>query len=122
MTAFGNNFNMNGGLRPTLPGRFVNSSSDINPNEVPQDGSLCLFPRNDYREIYARQWCSNGLMEVTFVPEQRALQTQTEQQTATNAGMSEVLDRLDRIEKKLNQKPRYNKPKKVNTQGGKDNE
>lgn len=123
MTAFGNGFNNLGtSLRPSIPGRFVSGPQEISPNEIPGDGTLCLFPKGDYTCIYARQFGQNGIIEVTFVPENRELpQQQVAAPQVTNIDLTEITDRLDKIEKTLNRKPHYyNKPRKSN--GGNKNE
>lgn len=52
-----------------IPARFVNSPEEIMPNEIPADGTLALFPRSDYKVIYARQLNNrNTVDEVTYVP------------------------------------------------------
>ena len=40
--------------RPSIPGRPVNNLDEITPQEVPMDGSVSLFPQNDYSVIYAK--------------------------------------------------------------------
>lgn len=115
---YGNGFG--GSLRPAIPGRFVNSPSDISPNEIPTDGSLCLFPKSDYTCIYARQWGQNGIIEATFVPENRELPQQTIVQQTAPIDFSEVNERLDKIEKMLrNRKPQYSKRKDQGENNGK---
>lgn len=120
MATFGSTYGggFGGSLRPAIPGRFVNSPSDISPNEIPTDGTLCLFPKSDYTCIYARQWGQNGILEATFVPENRELPQQTIVQAAP-VDLSEVNERLDKIEKALRRKPQYNKRKDQGENHGK---
>lgn len=105
-------------LRPAIPGRFVNSPSDISPNEIPTDGTLCLFPKSDYTCVYARQWGQNGIIEATFVPENRELPQQTIVQQPT-VDLSEIKERLDNIEKALKRRPQYSKRKDQSEKNGK---
>lgn len=84
--------------RNVLYGRFVNSIEEITPNEVPMDGSISIFPRNDYAEIYVKTWDTNGTIKTfTFVPQQ----TIEEKELNIN---DIVLERLDNIEKLLSKK------------------
>ena len=54
-----NNFQRS--IRPsTIPGRLVNNLDEITPQEVPMDGSVSLFPQNDYSAIYAKTWTKDG--------------------------------------------------------------
>ena len=40
----------------SIPGRLVNNLDEITPQEVPMDGSVSLFPTNDFSAIYAKTW------------------------------------------------------------------
>ena len=43
----------------------------IAANDVPMDGSVAIFPKNDLSEIYAKQWASDGkISTVVFKPVQ----------------------------------------------------
>ena len=54
----------------SIQGRAVSSLEDIVPNDVPRDGSIGLFPKNDYSVIYAKQWNGDGsISTIKFVPE-----------------------------------------------------
>lgn len=35
-----------------IPGRIVNTPDEIRPNEVPNDGSIAVFPLNDGSAVY----------------------------------------------------------------------
>lgn len=77
----------------SLPGRLVGNADEITPQEVPMDGSVSLFPQNDYSCIYAKTWTKEGtIATVRYVPEQPQ---NAEQQK------SPLEERLDRIEKQL---------------------
>lgn len=57
--------------RPSIPGRPVNNLDEITPQEVPMDGSVSLFPQNDYSAIYAKTWTKDGtIATVKYIPEQ----------------------------------------------------
>lgn len=41
-------------------GRIVQAVENINANEVPMDGSMAFFPKQDMSEIYVKGWNANG--------------------------------------------------------------
>ena len=43
-----------------INGRVVQSVENINANEVPMDGSMAFFPKQDMSEIYVKSWNANG--------------------------------------------------------------
>lgn len=51
--------------RPIIPirGRIVTSEQDIVPAEIPMDGSICLFMTEDCKNVIAKQWNSNGVLQ-----------------------------------------------------------
>ena len=52
-----------------INGRIVQSVETINPNEVPMDGSVAFFPKQDLTEIYAKSWNADGTIRtLTFKP------------------------------------------------------
>ena len=49
--------------------RIVQAVETINPNEVPMDGSVAFFPKQDLTEIYAKSWNADGTIRtLTFKP------------------------------------------------------
>lgn len=96
-----------------FPGGFVNHANDINPQEIPRDGTLCLYPQADYQAIYAKQWTQSGLMSVRYVPEnsQGTISGNNGQQEIVNA---EILDRLEKIESLISRKSYYGNSRKSN--------
>lgn len=113
-----------------MGGRVVNNENEITPNEIPMDGSVSLFPTNDYSKIYAKAWTANGAIKtITFVPEvsnepvsgssQNDISTQSKFQ-------SDVLARLDRIEKAQKRatgyKPKFNNDNNAPRKDGAQNE
>lgn len=90
-------------------GKFISSPNDILPNEVPMDGSVGIFPSTDGSCILAKHWNSDGtITTIRFIPE---VVVSNEQKPDL---MSEITDRLDRIEKMLSsrQKQSNSQPKK----------
>lgn len=41
-------------------GRIVPSVDNIAPNDVPMDGNIAFFPKQDMSEIYAKSWGADG--------------------------------------------------------------
>ena len=94
--------------RPTMPamipGRLVANADEITPQEVPMDGSVSLFPQNDYSCIYAKTWTKEGtIATMKFVPEQP--QNAEQQKSPLELRLDSIDQRLAALDKKLN-KPR----------------
>lgn len=52
-----------------ISGRVVQAVETINPNEVPMDGSITFFSKQDLTEIYAKSWNADGTIRtLTFKP------------------------------------------------------
>lgn len=66
--------------QPGLIGKMVNDVSMVSPNDVPMDGNIAIFPKNDMSEIYCKQWRQDGTIQ-TVVYKPVLEQNQTE---ATN--------------------------------------
>lgn len=43
-----------------INGRIVQTVENINANEVPMDGSMAFFPKQDMSEIYVKGWNADG--------------------------------------------------------------
>lgn len=53
----------------SISGRVVQAVETINPNEVPMDGSVAFFPKQDLTEIYVKGWNADGTIRtLTFKP------------------------------------------------------
>lgn len=112
--------------RPTMPamipGRLVTNADEITPQEVPMDGSISLFPQNDYSCIYAKTWTKEGtIATLKFVPEQP--QNTEQQKSPLEMRLDSIDQRLAALDKKLNKPRNFQKrnnphPKK----GGTENE
>lgn len=91
-----------------LPGRVVNNSDEITPQEVPMDGSVSLFPQQDYSCIYAKTWTKEGaIATMKFVPEQP--QTATGQKSPLEERLDRIDQRLEALDKKLNRPRNFQK-------------
>ncbi len=52
-----------------INGKVVPSVENITANDVPMDGSVAFFPRQDMSEIYAKSWNSDGTIKtVVYKP------------------------------------------------------
>lgn len=47
---------------PIIVGRMVNQVNDIRPNEVPNDGSIAVFPQSDLSCVYVKYLKADGLI------------------------------------------------------------
>lgn len=55
--------------QPGLIGKVVNDVSMVSPNDVPMDGNVAIFPKNDMSEIYCKQWKQDGTIQtVVYKP------------------------------------------------------
>ena len=80
------------------------NAEEILPQEVPMDGSVSLFPQNDYSCIYAKTWTKEGtIATMKFVPEQ------PQNGEPKKSPLEERLDRIDQQLESLNKK--LNKPR-----------
>lgn len=61
---------MSGANHPQgLVGKMVNDVSIVSPNDVPMDGNVAIFPKNDMSEIYCKQWKQDGTIQtVVYKP------------------------------------------------------
>lgn len=92
----------------SIPGRLVNNLDEITPQEVPMDGSVSLFPQQDYSAIYAKTWTKDGtIATVKYIPEQP--QNAEQQKSPLEERLDRIDQRFDRLEKMLSNR---NKPKK----------
>ena len=83
-----------------LPGRQVANADEITPQEVPMDGSVSLFPQQDYSCIYAKTWTKEGtIATMKFVPEQP--QAATEQKSSLEECLDRIDQKLEALDKKL---------------------
>lgn len=92
-----------------IAGRTVQSVEQITANEVPMDGSLAFFPRQDMAEIYAKQWNADGTIKtVIYRPViDNAVNSQGNNQNQQLTIPDEVtkvfMDRFDELSNKMEQ-------------------
>lgn len=92
-----------------LVGKWVNSFEEIDPHDVPMDGSICFFPQSDYSCIYAMMWDSNSrITPYRFVPEKNDPPIQQQPLNYDDLikgyemSTANILSRLDSFEDTLN--------------------
>lgn len=71
-------------------------TTDITPNDVPMDGTIAMFPLQDFSKIIAKQWTPNGLIQtLEYLP----ANAKDDNPTVTlDEVMSHMDERLDQIE------------------------
>lgn len=98
-----------------INGKIIAEMSQITANDVPMDGSVAFFPKQDLSEVYAKSWNADGTIRtVTYKPvldnEPKNVPTDTEKlkcelsDEAKEGIMSkfdEISDRLGQLEKSL---------------------
>lgn len=91
----GSNFTQN-----TIRGRVISDISQITPNEVPMDGSVSLFPSQDYSCVYAKQWAADGTIKtMKYVPAVETQVVENQQQVnPVDVLRADVMSRLDDIQ------------------------
>ncbi|CDD65915.1 putative uncharacterized protein [Firmicutes bacterium CAG:882] len=53
-----------------LNGRIVQAVENVNANEVPMDGSVAFFPKQDLSEIYVKGWNADGTIKtIVYKPQ-----------------------------------------------------
>lgn len=94
-----------------LIGKVVGDVSMVSPNDVPMDGNVAIFPKNDMTEIYCKQWKQDGTIQTVVyrpISEQDPAEGTNIPQVDFNALNDDVralrediLARLDAIEKSV---------------------
>lgn len=110
--------------QPGLIGKMVNDVSMVSPNDVPMDGNIAIFPKNDMSEIYCKQWKQDGTIQtVVYKPvlDQSHPEATNMPQMDFNALNEDVralrediLARLDTIEKSVSKPNARGKKTEVN--------
>lgn len=82
--------------KQTIFGKIVQNESQITPNDVPMDGTIAIFPLQDFSKIIAKQWTPNGLIQtLEYLP----ANAKDDNPTVTlDEVMSHMDERLDQIE------------------------
>lgn len=102
-------------MQSGINGKVVPAVENITANDVPMDGSVAFFPRQDMSEIYAKSWNADGTIRtIVFKP---VLNGNTNNLTQTEEklkiGLSEdvtevfmkrfddIADRIEKLEKSM---------------------
>lgn len=92
-------------ISASIPGHLVTNENEIMPQEVPMDGSVSLFPQNDYSCIYAKTWTKEGtIATLKFVPEQP--QNEEPQKSPLEMRLESIEQKLDTMTRQMFNKPR----------------
>ena len=86
-----------------IMGKIVQNAEMITANDVPLNGSVAFFPKQDLSEIYAKSWTSDGVIRtMTFKPikNEEVSNLLTE---STESQIEAILDVTDGLEKTLNE-------------------
>ena len=94
-----------------INGKVVPGVENITANDVPMDGSVAFFPRQDMQEIYAKSWNSDGTIRtVVYKPISEPNLSEGKNIPQNNfdalnedvrALREEIADRFDRLEKSM---------------------
>ncbi len=115
------NFNQNIGIQAVpyqqnqgIAGKMIAELSQITANDVPMDGSVAFFPKQDLSEVYAKSWNADGTIRtVTYKPvldnepktasEPEKIKCDLSEESAQNimSKFDEISDRLGQLEKSL---------------------
>ena len=110
-----------------INGKVIQTVENITANDVPMDGSVAFFPKNDLSEIYAKKWNSDGtICTVLFKPILNNKSTETVENSEINSTeklTKTVMERFDELEKRIDdfmnkstQKQQVNRSKKEETE------
>lgn len=110
-----------------INGKVIQTVENITANDVPMDGSVAFFPKNDLSEIYAKKWNSDGtICTVLFKPILNNKSTETVEKPEINSTeklTKTVMERFDELEKRIDdfmnkstQKQQVNRSKKEETE------
>lgn len=85
---------------PVIVGKIVNGLDDIRPNEVPNDGSIAVFPQSDGGCIYVKYLTGDGRIN-TVKYNMETPEIPNGNQNGMSSGYASLDQRLASIEKKL---------------------
>lgn len=93
-----------------INGKIVAAVENITANDVPMDGSVAFFPKQDLSEIYVKHWDNNGkIRTIVFKPllEADPNNSSTEQEKSKFDPLENVrevfTERFDRLENQINE-------------------
>lgn len=96
-----------------INGRMVQSVENINANEVPMDGSMAFFPKQDMSEIYVKGWNADGTIKTIVYKPQIDNKSVQAVNTSLDTGKLKIdlsenvteafMQRFDELEQKIEQ-------------------
>lgn len=99
--------------QPQIYGKVVQTQEQISPSEIPMDGNIAVFPRNDLGEIYIKRWMPNGSINtIRYLPDNgnqftnSVIPTPNVTETVKSGNLDsteEILHKLDELYKKLDE-------------------
>lgn len=112
-----------------INGKIVPSVDVINANDVPMDGSVAIFPKQDMSEIYAKQWNADGTIRtVVFKPalneqdnnlsndkEKAVLEALEDVRSGFDEKINELVSEICKLEKKICDTPTNRTTKSKNS-------
>ena len=109
-------FNQQQNIQPQqqagLNGKVVQAVEQITANDVPMDGSVAVFPKQDMSEIYAKSWNADGTIRTIVYKPYTASQPDVANSSADMSKMKMGLSdeateafmaRFDSLEKKFDE-------------------
>ena len=88
---------------PQIIGKIVQNAEMITANDVPLNGSVAFFPKQDLSEIYAKSWTADGVIRtMTFKPIQNE-EVSNLSTEITESQIGAILNVTDGLEKTLNE-------------------
>lgn len=81
-----------------LAGRIVNDISEVNLNEIPQNGTPAIFPNKDGTKVTVRTFGGDGLVHDNIY----ILQSDENKIDPIAQSLDAIFDKLEKIEKRLN--------------------
>ncbi len=95
-----------------LNGKVIQSVDNITANDVPMDGSIAIFPKQDMSEIYAKSWNADGTIRTIVYKPYTAAKPDTVNSTSDASklkiGLSDetteaFMKRFDALEKRFDE-------------------
>lgn len=117
-------------IQQQMYGRIVPSVDNIAPNEVPMDGNMAFFPKQDMSEIYVKSWGADGkiytrLYKPVLDADPNNLPSDTEKAKfdLSDEATAVFMKRFDELEQKIEQlKSSQSQRKSSQTQRKEDSE
>ena len=90
---------------PTIPGRIVQSIDEVTPNEIPMDGNIGVFVKEDLSIIYIKRWTKDGTIKTFEYPIMTPVtEEQQNKEKEQENSLNLILQRFDKIENILQKK------------------